>query len=157
MAKKKAEKSSEAEGVGYYVERDSKGRIIAAYSTPQRGPAIYGDVEKEVIRHKKVKGVDGAEDTIEEVKTTITVNEVIDYEPGRAEEWVEGEVELYVPLVLEAALAEREKRLKESDWVVIRAMERGEEVPDAWRAYRDTLRGIDESTDLEEFQWPESP
>lgn len=154
---KKETKKQIAEGAGAYVERDTKGRIIAAYSTPQRGPAIYGDVEKEIVKQKRVKGAEGEDDKIEEVKTTVVVNEVVGYEPGRAEEWVDGEVEIYVPLVLDQALVEREKRLKESDWVVIRAMERGEDVPAAWKNYRDALRGIDESTDLDDFEWPEKP
>lgn len=154
MVKKKA--APEAEGVGYYVQRDERGRIIGAFTTPQRGPAIYGDVEKEIIRLKRVKGENGEEE-FQEIRTTEIVNEVVGYEPGPAEEWYEGEPEIYRPQSIEATLAERDKRLAESDWVVIRAMERGEEVPQAWRNYRDALRAISESTDLETLEWPEKP
>lgn len=66
-----------------------------------------------------------------------------------------------------ALRAERDRRLAESDWVVVRAYERGEPVPEAWAQYRQTLRDLPQTlTDEEvlawyegrgEIPWPEVP
>jgi len=61
-----------------------------------------------------------------------------------------------------AVRAERDRRLAETDWVVARAYERGEPVPEAWAAYRQALRDLPERlTDKQvlsgEIPWPESP
>lgn len=63
--------------------------------------------------------------------------------------------------------AERDRRLAETDWVVARAYERGEPVPEAWAQYRQTLRDLSQTlTDEEvlawyegrgEVPWPEVP
>jgi len=58
--------------------------------------------------------------------------------------------------------AERNRRLAETDWVVARAYERGEPVPEAWAAYRQALRDLPEQlTDEQvlsgEIPWPEPP
>jgi hypothetical protein len=58
--------------------------------------------------------------------------------------------------------AERDRRLAETDWVVARAYERGEPVPEAWAAYRQALRDLPEQlTDEQvlsgEIPWPEPP
>ncbi|GAB6940716.1 tail fiber assembly protein [Thermus brockianus] len=62
----------------------------------------------------------------------------------------------------EAFRAERDRRLAETDWVVARAYERGEPVPEAWAAYRQALRDLPEQlTDEQvlsgEIPWPEPP
>jgi hypothetical protein len=58
--------------------------------------------------------------------------------------------------------AERDRRLAETDWVVARAYERGEPVPEAWAAYRRALRDLpDQLTDEQvlagDIPWPERP
>ncbi|MCX7850972.1 phage tail assembly chaperone [Thermus sp.] len=58
--------------------------------------------------------------------------------------------------------AERNQRLAATDWVVVRAAERGEEVPAEWRAYRQALRDLPETVDEEallsgDIPWPEPP
>jgi len=58
--------------------------------------------------------------------------------------------------------AERNRRLAETDWVVARAYERGEPVPEAWAAYRQALRDLpaqltDEQVLSGEIPWPEPP
>jgi hypothetical protein len=58
--------------------------------------------------------------------------------------------------------AERDRRLAETDWIVARAYERGESVPEAWAAYRQALRDLPEQlTDEQvlsgEIPWPEAP
>jgi hypothetical protein len=58
--------------------------------------------------------------------------------------------------------AERDRRLAETDWVVARAYERGEPVPEAWAAYRRALRDLpeqltDEQVLAGDIPWPESP
>ena len=58
--------------------------------------------------------------------------------------------------------AERDRRLAETDWVVTRAYERGEPVPEAWAAYRQALRDLpaqltDEQVLAGDIPWPEPP
>lgn len=66
-----------------------------------------------------------------------------------------------------ALRAERDRRLAETDWVVARAYERGEPVPEAWAAYRQALRDLTQTLTNEEVlawyegrgsvPWPEVP
>ncbi len=61
-----------------------------------------------------------------------------------------------------ALRAERDRRLAETDWIVARAYERGEPVPEAWVAYRQTLRDLpeqltDEQVLAGDIPWPEPP
>jgi len=61
-----------------------------------------------------------------------------------------------------AFLAERDRRLAETDWIVVKAYERGEPVPEAWAAYRQALRDLPERlTDGQvlsgDIPWPEPP
>jgi hypothetical protein len=56
--------------------------------------------------------------------------------------------------------AERDRRLAETDWVVARAYERGEPVPEVWAAYRQALRDLpgqltDEQVLAGDIPWPE--
>jgi hypothetical protein len=58
--------------------------------------------------------------------------------------------------------AERDRRLAETDWIVARAYERGEPVPEAWAAYRQALRDLpaqltDEQVLAGNIPWPEPP
>ncbi len=58
--------------------------------------------------------------------------------------------------------AERDRRLAETDWIVARAYERGEPVPEAWVAYRQALRDLpalltDEQVLARNIPWPEPP
>lgn len=55
-----------------------------------------------------------------------------------------------------ALRAERDRRLAASDWIVARAYERGEPVPEAWAQYRQTLRDLPQTlTDEEVLAWYE--
>ncbi|WP_052155163.1 phage tail assembly chaperone [Thermus sp. 2.9] len=61
-----------------------------------------------------------------------------------------------------ALRAERDHRLAETDWIVARAYERGEPVPEAWAAYRQALRDLpaqltDEQVLAGDILWPEPP
>jgi hypothetical protein len=61
-----------------------------------------------------------------------------------------------------ALRAKRDRRLAETDWVVARAYERGEPVPEAWAAYRQALRDLpeqltDEQVLAGDIPWPEPP
>jgi len=61
-----------------------------------------------------------------------------------------------------ALRAERDRRLAETDWIVARAYERGEPVPEAWAAYRQALRDLPEQLTDEQvlsgdIPWPEPP
>lgn len=51
----------------------------------------------------------------------------------------------------------RDKRLRESDWVALRAMDGGPPMTPAWRAYRQALRDITTQPDPLNITWPEKP
>jgi len=53
--------------------------------------------------------------------------------------------------------AQRAKLLADSDWVVMRAMEAGEPIPEEWRTYRQALRNL--TLELNPFLivWPQPP
>jgi hypothetical protein len=58
--------------------------------------------------------------------------------------------------------AERDRRLAATDWIVARAYERGEPIPEAWAAYRQALRDLPEQLTDEQvlggnIPWPEPP
>jgi len=58
--------------------------------------------------------------------------------------------------------AERDRRLAETDWVVVRAYERGQRVPEVWVAYRQALRDLpaqltDEQVLSGDIPWPKKP
>ena len=53
---------------------------------------------------------------------------------------------------------ERNKRLADCDWVVIKARENGQQVSSAWKTYRQALRDITNTYDnLNDVVWPEKP
>ena len=59
-----------------------------------------------------------------------------------------------------AANTQRIAMLTESDWVTIRAMERGEPVPAEWAAYRQSLRDLSQHPNWPHLQpedWPVAP
>ena len=61
-----------------------------------------------------------------------------------------------------ALRAERDRRMAKTDWIVARAYERGEPVPEAWAAYRQALRDLpaqltDEQVLAGDIPWPEPP
>lgn len=57
-----------------------------------------------------------------------------------------------------AARAKRDRLLNETDWVVIKAAEAGEQVPDQWRAYRQALRDVTAQAGFPtNIEWPEKP
>ena len=52
----------------------------------------------------------------------------------------------------------RDEKLKETDWVVVKAQELGTDVPDEWKSYRQALRDITNTyTSFEEAVWPIKP
>lgn len=58
--------------------------------------------------------------------------------------------------------AERGRRLSESDWVVARAYERGEPIPEVWINYRQALRDLPDLLNDEQIlgaaiPWPPMP
>lgn len=64
-----------------------------------------------------------------------------------------------IPAVeLEQLRAERNDKLAECDWVVIKAQENGTAVPSAWVTYRQALRDITNTySNIDEVVWPEKP
>ena len=58
----------------------------------------------------------------------------------------------------ESARNQRDRLLTESDWVTIRATERGDPVPTEWQTYRQALRDITEQTGFpDNIDWPQEP
>lgn len=58
----------------------------------------------------------------------------------------------------QAAKAQRDALLRSSDWVILRAWERGVEVPDDWKAYRQALRDVPQQDGFPEtINWPQAP
>jgi hypothetical protein len=54
--------------------------------------------------------------------------------------------------------AVRDQKLAETDWVVTKALERGETVPADWVTYRQILRDITSNySSLEDVVWPTKP
>lgn len=53
--------------------------------------------------------------------------------------------------------AQRNNLLAETDWVVIKAQETGQEISRAWLEYRETLRNITLQTNLQNINWPVKP
>lgn len=51
----------------------------------------------------------------------------------------------------------RSQRLDASDWVILRAQDRGEPVPPEWQAYRQALRDITQQADPFDIRWPSAP
>lgn len=52
---------------------------------------------------------------------------------------------------------ERNRRLQESDWVVLKSSCQGVAVPAEWAAYRQALRDITAQADPKNVQWPTKP
>ena len=60
---------------------------------------------------------------------------------------------------------ERDERLAETDWVVTQSLEKGEEIPEKWKTYRQALRDLPSTStpELNEFKqlsnitWPTKP
>lgn len=66
-----------------------------------------------------------------------------------------------VPSAEELAAAARFKRntlLAASDWVTLRAIESGEDVPEEWTSYRQALRDVPQQTGFPQtINWPAAP
>ena len=60
---------------------------------------------------------------------------------------------------------ERDERLAETDWVVTQSLEKGEEIPEKWKTYRQALRDLpststpelDVNKILSNITWPTKP
>ena len=64
--------------------------------------------------------------------------------------------ELAAAVPLAELRAERNRRLAESDWIVTKSLEAGENVPDDWKTYRQALRDITKShSSLATVSWPQ--
>lgn len=65
--------------------------------------------------------------------------------------------ELNEGLAWQQARARRDELLARSDWVALRAADRGEPVPSEWLAYRQALRDVTEQADPLAIVWPVAP
>jgi len=58
----------------------------------------------------------------------------------------------------QAARVDRDQRLAASDWIVTRAVSRGESVPPAWVTYMQALRDVPAQTGFpDSITWPTAP
>ena len=75
--------------------------------------------------------------------------------------WAQIEVEvekLKVDIPLQEVRIERNHRLTDTDWVVARASETGNPIPDDWKTYRQALRDITKTaTSPDDVVWPTKP
>lgn len=51
----------------------------------------------------------------------------------------------------------RDRLLKETDWMVTKALETGEPMPTGWATYRQALRDVTKQTDPLNIVWPIAP
>jgi hypothetical protein len=66
--------------------------------------------------------------------------------------------DLPIGIYWEELRCERDRLLKETDWVSNRALETGEPVPQEWIAYRQALRNLPQTTkDPRKVKWPQRP
>lgn len=79
--------------------------------------------------------VPGAHDP-QSQRLDIETGEVVAYTPPAPDPAVQ------MAAIEHEARAERARRLASTDWIVTRSAERGEPVPQPWRAYRQALRDI---------------
>lgn len=56
-----------------------------------------------------------------------------------------------------AVRTKRDKLLAASDWVALRATDRGEPVPETWRQYRQALRDVTQQANPHAIAWPSPP
>jgi hypothetical protein len=67
-------------------------------------------------------------------------------------------VQLTAEQNLERLRVERNKLLKQTDWLITMHKELGTNIPAAWKTYRQALRDItDTYTSLDDVVWPEKP
>ena len=52
---------------------------------------------------------------------------------------------------------ERNFRLAETDWVIVKYLEAGQAVPEAWTTYRQALRDLPTIVDFNGLDWPVKP
>jgi len=63
-----------------------------------------------------------------------------------------------IPEKLRMVRMERNRKLAECDWVVTMHKEKGTDIPDAWKTYRQSLRDITEGFDNDTIiVWPTKP
>ena len=79
--------------------------------------------------------------------------------PHPSEQEIEARAaELAAAAPLEDLRHERNQKLADCDWVVVKATEMGEEVPADWKLYRQALRDITNSyQSLDNVVWPQKP
>jgi hypothetical protein len=63
----------------------------------------------------------------------------------------------YKRYTLKSVIQERNKKLEESDWTQVSDNGLSDELKEAWRVYRQALRDLPATYDLENPVWPEPP
>ena len=138
----------------HYIEVVDHGRILRAGSIVAPSldhicaQAIGTVIEVEShVNDCNTCRYDGSE--VVDLPAKPSVNHVYDYTLMR---WV-----LDAEKALASTRARRDSLLAASDWMILRAQERGEPVPPEWLAYRQALRDITAQPDPFNIQWPVQP
>jgi hypothetical protein len=102
-------------------------------------------------------------------RVNLATGQVVDYQPpapandalrtwawdADTRRWVASRTEL---AVANAARAERDARLAACDWVTVRALELGDEIPADWLTYRQALRDVPDQPGFPaSVEWPAPP
>tara|TARA_R100001369_G_scaffold4621_3_gene13208 strand:- start:2 stop:418 length:417 start_codon:yes stop_codon:yes gene_type:complete len=129
---------------GAVIQSLSPSGTIADLMEAAATPAEY---DKDTGQETKAKSYPAASTVYEEVD--------IDSVSLRTHKWLTAayDTEEWVAL-----RAERDRLLANSDWVVVKAQEAGEDVPAAWANYRTLLRDLPKATsDPASPTWPTAP
>lgn len=102
---------------------------------PRYTGTIYRELDEEILKHHKLSG-----------DSLAAITELDDLLQAPQQSALENLVRKV-----------RDMRLAECDWIVVRATELGESVPEQWKNYRQRLRDITSQESFPEVTWPEKP
>jgi hypothetical protein len=146
-----------------YIQHDADGNITAVINTQQQADGI--EVDEAMAAH------------ISPLTHHVAIGGLVTYgiadaaskadRPRHAIKWDNAAMQWVMPYdidekrtsdAISTAASERALLLGETDWLVIRSMETGGEVPAPWTAYRQALRDITQQPGYPlNIVWPERP
>ncbi len=134
-------------------------RIVTANGEVITSLAPSGTIAKlmEAVATPAEYSADGIEISAKSYPDAATIYEEVDIDEVdlRAHKWLTSRYDTEEWATLRA---ERDRLLANSDWVVVKAQEAGEDVPAAWVNYRSLLRGLPAATsDPANPTWPTAP
>lgn len=135
---------------------DGRGRTGTDEQIEAKTPAGCGAIDADMVGDWRSQRVD------------LPTGDVVDWQPpapadtelatwswdADARRWV---AQPTVAALWRQVRAERDHRLAATDWIALRGLERGEQIPRAWRDYRQALRDITTQVDPQNIHWPTPP